>query len=334
MTLEVHPNVNENQYIHPNFDFIKMCRKPSRESKVYIENATNISRATCYMVSHLDPYLKLGPFRLEVKFFSPFRSIIHDFFMENEIEWILNYSKPRLSSSRVIIPSNEGKLPWEHRYVDEKTGSTVVKTVHTWFDDIAYNEKDVYQKINEVDEAPMFQIEPLTDPYTYTIVNPVMVKISRRIEMVTRFNVTQRYASSQYQTTNYGLAGLVEKHNDAWGYAADGVKLTEDRQHLVTNGDFMATFMGWLSNTDQGGNTAYVNIDGLEQIKPERGSAAFWINLYSCQRRDFKAGHLGCPVLKGQKWILNKWTNSFEQWKYWPCRLDHYLDLQNRHGWP
>ena len=332
--MEAQLNVTENQYIHPNFDFIKKCRRPSKEFKVDGEKTSNMSHATCFMVSHLEPYLKLGPFRLEVKFIPPFRSVIHDFFMENEIEWMVNYSKPRLSSTRVIIPSNEGKLPWEQRYRDEKTGSSVGKTVQTWFDDIAYNEKVVYQKINELDEDLMFETKPLLDPYRYTIVNPVMVKISRRIEMVTQFNVTQRYASSQYQTTNYGLAGLVEQHNDAWGYAADGVKLVEDRQYLVTNGDFMATFMGWLSNTDQGGSTAYVNADGLEQVEPKRGSAAFWINLYSCQKRDFIAAHLGCPVLKGQKWILNKWINSFDQWKHWPCRLYEYLDLQNRHGWP
>lgn len=26
--------------------------------------------------------------------------------------------------------------------------------------------------------------------------------------------------------------------------------------------------------------------------------------------------HVGCPVLKGSKWILNKWIYSFDQFKY------------------
>ena len=122
---------------------------------------------------------------------------------------------------------------------------------------------------------------------------------------------------------------MVEQHNGAWGYAADGVKLVEDRLYLVTNGDFMATFMVWLSDTDQGVSTAYVNADGLEQVDPKRGSAAFWFNLFSFQKKDVNAEQVGCPVLKGQKWILNKWINSFNQWKHGPCRLDEYLALQN-----
>ena len=327
-------NVFENQNIHPNFQFIQNCRRQTRTSKSHREGIQNMSNISCYMVSHFDPYVRLGPFRLETKFVKPFRSVIHDFFGENEIDWIVKYSKPRLSSSREAIPSNENKLPWQKRYRDKKTGGTVVKTVTTWFDDITYNEKEIYQKTNSVDADIMFSTKPLNDPYRFTVVNPVMLKISKRIELVIQFNVTQRHASSQYQTTNYGLAGLAQIHNDAWGYAADGVKLVEDRKNLITNGDFMATFMGWLSDTEQGGNTAFVNMHGLEQVQPERGSAAFWINLYSCQKRDFNAAHLGCPVLKGQKWILNKWINSFDQWKHWPCRLDEYLDLQNRHGWP
>ena len=310
------------------------CRRPQRKSRVYWQGTGSISHIRCYMVSHFKPYLKLGPFRLEIKFVKPFRSVIHDFFSENEIEWIVNYSKPRLSSSREIVPSDTGKLPWQKRYRDEKTVVTVVKTVQTWFDDITYNEKVKYRKINAADKVLMYRTEPLSDPYGYTVSNPVMVKISRRIEMVTQFNVTQRHASSQYQTTNYGLAGLVEYHNDAYGYAVDDVKLVEDRHYLVTNGDFMATFMGWLSNTDQGGNTAFVNGGGEEQMEPKRGAAAFWINVYSCQKRDHTAIHLGCPVLKGQKWILNKWINSFDQWKHWPCRLKQYLNLHNRHDWP
>ena len=96
----------------------------------------------------MEPYLKLGPFWLEVKFASPFRSVIQDFFTEKGIEWMVNYSKPRLSSSRAIITSNEGKLPWEQRYRDEKTGSSVGKTVQTWFDDIAYNETE--QKVPQI----------------------------------------------------------------------------------------------------------------------------------------------------------------------------------------
>ena len=31
--------------------------------------------------------------------------------------------------------------------------------------------------------------------------------------------------------------------------------------------------------------------------------------------------HGGCPVLQGNKWILNKWIYGFNQWKNYPCSL-------------
>ena len=29
----------------------------------------------------------------------------------------------------------------------------------------------------------------------------------------------------------------------------------------------------------------------------------------------------GCPVLKGSKWILNKWMYSFDNFKKFPCSI-------------
>ena len=40
---------------------------------------------------------------------------------------------------------------------------------------------------------------------------------------------------------------------------------------------------------------------------PEKGAAAFWYDLDSQNHRDHTTQHGGCPVLKGSKWILNKW---------------------------
>ena len=37
-----------------------------------------------------------------------------------------------------------------------------------------------------------------------------MLKISKKIELATNFNVTTRHGASSYQTTNYGLAGKYE----------------------------------------------------------------------------------------------------------------------------
>ena len=134
-------------------------------------------------------------------------------------------------------------------------------------------------------------------------------------------NVTSRYGASKYQITNYGLAGLVETHLDPWGYET-GVDLVFNRRELVTSGDYIATFMGWLKNVPAGGGTGFDFLDYQGLIQPRKGSAAFWIDLTASHERDYRAIHGGCPVIKGSKWILNKWINSFDQWKHWPCEIN------------
>ena len=63
-------------------------------------------------------------------------------------------------------------------------------------------------------------------------------------------------------------------------------------------------------------------ISGFEgTIMPKKGSAAFWYNLTSDGYRDPFTRHGGCPVLKGSKWILNKWMYSFDNFAKFPCHV-------------
>ena len=150
---------------------------------------------------------------------------------------------------------------------------------------------------------------------------PLFLQVSKRIELVTNMNVTSRHGALPYQATNYGLAGLVETHHDSWGYEK-GVELVPERKHLVTYGDVIATFMGWLDEVSAGGGTGFNFPDFESVINPTKGSAAFWMDLDASHEKDFRATHGGCPVIKGSKWILNKWISSFDQWKVWKCGLN------------
>ena len=67
-------------------------------------------------------------------------------------------------------------------------------------------------------------------------------EISKRLELASGFRVTPRFASSQYQVTNYGLGGLCEIHMDPWGYLMGVGLLVDDREKLVASGDIHATF--------------------------------------------------------------------------------------------
>ena len=284
----------------------------------------------CHLVHHSNPYLNIGPFHIEVKFYSPFRTILHDFFTEREMKWLMDYSKPRLSASR------EGHIPQSTkdltkamlRYMNPRTtGRTVVKAVTVWLKDIEYPNREIWNQINKNGQPLKYEITPASqDPYAYIVHHKVLYDISKRIELATYLNVTVRYGASLYQTTNYGLSGMVGSHMDPWGYET-GVELSEERKELVRTGDYMATFMGWFANTEAGGGTAFMDHQYEGTMRPTKGSAAFWFNLAACHEKDGRTQHAGCPVLKGSKWILNKWINSWEQWKSWPCYLDQHKNI-------
>ena len=292
--------------------------------KSIIHNGTSASQPKCHFVHHFSPYLKLGPFHIEVKLYMPFRTVIHEFFTEKEMDWMLVYSKPRLSASRYLqVPESTKEITKSQwRYSDPtKKAYTVAKTVTTWFDDITWSEEERFEQISLEGEPLMYEVHPLKDPYSFTVEHDLMLGISRKIEFATKFNVTTRHGASQYQTTNYGLSGMVESHLDPWGYEM-GVELPEDRKILVKTGDYLATFMGWFEDTTAGGGTAFIATDYQGVLKPKKGSAAFWTNLSSCHVKDHRATHMGCPVLKGSKWILNKWIYSWDQWKDWLCQME------------
>ena len=54
---------------------------------------------------------------------------------------------------------------------------------------------------------------------------------------------------------------------------------------------------------------------------PEKGAASFWYDLTSEGNRELSSQHGGCPVLKGSKWILNKWMYYFDNFAKFPCNV-------------
>ena len=103
--------------------------------------------------------------------------------------------------------------------------------------------------------------------------------------------------------------------------------------------------MGYLNNVEAGGATAFCKPFKEEIIQPRKGSIAFWYSLgneihayvisiffknISLMKKKFldtkghrleETLHGGCPILKGSKWIFNKWIYYFDQWRKFPCGL-------------
>ena len=279
----------------------------------------------CHFVHHWNPFLIIGPFHIEVSFYQPFRTIMHDFYTENEMNWILEFSSLSLRRSRedqiykVTAQSKTSPL------VHNKTALT--EAVAFWLNDIEYPEKEIYTLISKEGQPREYTVSPaVKDPYKYIVIHKLLYTISKRIEFATHLNVTARHAATMYRTTNYGLSGIFLPHLDSWGYEK-GAQFPEYHKQLITNGDYMATFQGYYKDTSGGGGTGFMNENYEGTVEPKKGSAAFWINMLSCHEKEKRSQHAGCPVLKGSKWIISRWMYSWDQWKSWPCYLEPHTTI-------
>ena len=94
---------------------------------------------------------------------------------------------------------------------------------------------------------------------------------------------------------------------------------------IKKGGERLATFMMFLSSQEQGGRTVFPQL-GIS-VKPVAGSALMWVNIRSNGLFDTRVLHMGCPVLRGNKWIANKWVLWADQMIRYSCHRDkaaHY----------
>uniref|UniRef100_A0A336MJ21 procollagen-proline 4-dioxygenase n=1 Tax=Culicoides sonorensis TaxID=179676 RepID=A0A336MJ21_CULSO len=125
--------------------------------------------------------------------------------------------------------------------------------------------------------------------------HPLLKTLSRRIEDMTALSAEY---SEPLQIASYGIGGHYVPHYDWFGYRRD-----------VPERDRIATLMFYMSEVQQGGGTAFTRAHVL--VKPVKGSAAMWYNLYKDGEGDESTFHGACPVLVGQKWAANKWLHEY-----------------------
>ena len=65
-----------------------------------IRNNITLQPNQCHFLHNFDPYLKLGPFQLEVYTKIPYRVVFHDFLSQKEIDHMIEISLPNLSRDR------------------------------------------------------------------------------------------------------------------------------------------------------------------------------------------------------------------------------------------
>ena len=82
-------------------------------------------------------------------------------------------------------------------------------------------------------------------------------------------------------------------------------------------GFFFIKVMGYLTDVSKGGYTAFPLVGAF--VKPEKGSIVIWWNMDKAGGYDWRLTHAGCPVMIGNKWILNKWIRSNSLMFKRPC---------------
>ncbi|WP_334189567.1 2OG-Fe(II) oxygenase [Noviherbaspirillum sp.] len=80
------------------------------------------------------------------------------------------------------------------------------------------------------------------------------------------------------------------------------------RKHMEHGGQRVGTFVVYLSDVEQGGGTAFPGL-GLE-VQPRKGNAVFFANTNAFGEPDKQTLHAGSPVVRGVKFIANKWLRQ------------------------
>ncbi|XP_016347581.1 prolyl 4-hydroxylase subunit alpha-1 [Sinocyclocheilus anshuiensis] len=133
--------------------------------------------------------------------------------------------------------------------------------------------------------------------------NIVVARISQRIADIT--GLSTKSAENLF-VQNYGIGGRYEPHYD---------ELDDENGRI-------ATFLIYMSDVEIGGATVFPQVDVA--LKPKKGSAVFWYNLHKNGNVDLNTKHAGCPVLRGNKWVANKWIHEFGQEFRRRCSLSYW----------
>jgi prolyl 4-hydroxylase len=125
--------------------------------------------------------------------------------------------------------------------------------------------------------------------------NEIEYKCSKIAKELTN---TNDYNLEDLQLVYYPVGGYFKPHYDA-------TKNT-DVNTIVTSREY--TLLIYLNDVEKGGETVfpYLNLE----IKPKKGKGILFRTLDDNDRIIPESFHGGKPVIKGEKWICNKWIHN------------------------
>ena len=130
----------------------------------------------------------------------------------------------------------------------------------------------------------------------------LIARIEARLAALAQWPVER---SEGMQVLRYGTGDEYRAHFDWMNPDLPGL-----RKHMEVGGQRVGTFVLYLSKVERGGGTSFPAI-GME-VMPKKGAALFFVNA-DCQHvPDQLTLHAGSPVVKGVKFIANKWLRQRE----------------------
>jgi prolyl 4-hydroxylase len=130
----------------------------------------------------------------------------------------------------------------------------------------------------------------------------LVTRIDARLASLARWPVER---GEGLQVQRYGIGNEYRSHYDWFDASLPG-----PRKHLERGGQRVGTFILYLCDVEQGGGTSFPGL-GLE-VQPKKGNALYFANTDAYGAPDRETLHAGMPVVKGVKFIANKWLREHE----------------------
>ena len=143
--------------------------------------------------------------------------------------------------------------------------------------------------------------------------------ITRRIARASAWKLDKPFAQENYQVMNYGPGGLISFHTDEVPLSSEIQTKEQFKSYWFTGGPRLATSMIYLKSPQTGGRTVFPFIK--LSVPPSPHALLFWHNVTPDGSPDTRAMHAACPVVRGDKWIMNKWVKLTPHWDSHQCQV-------------
>ncbi|KAL6338768.1 hypothetical protein AAG906_023918 [Vitis piasezkii] len=135
-------------------------------------------------------------------------------------------------------------------------------------------------------------------------------------QKIARVIMIPRTHGEAFNILRYEIGQRYNSHYDAFDPAEYGPQ----KSHRI------ATFLVYLSDVEEGGETMFPFENGLNmdkdydfqrciglKVKPHQGDGLLFYSMFPNGTIDPTSLHGSCPVIKGEKWVATKWIRDQEQ---------------------